>query len=197
MLLYSLPFIAALIGWFTNYIAVKMLFYPKHPVDLGVMKLQGIFPKNQQLLAEKIGRVVAEELLRSDDLKERLSHPENILTIQQMVEARVDHYLNVIFPRSYPITALVLGEKRKEKFKSEVMVELEKAVPEVIDHYMDNLEERFNVEQIISERVAAMGPEKLEELIMKLLRKEFRFIELVGAILGFLIGWLQVLLVQL
>jgi uncharacterized membrane protein YheB (UPF0754 family) len=60
---------------------------------------------------------------------------------------------------------------------------------------MDNIEERFNVEEIISQRVAALQPEKLEELIMKLLNKEFRFIELVGAILGFVIGWLQVLMV--
>jgi hypothetical protein len=30
-ILFLLPFIAALIGWMTNYIAVKMLFHPKEP----------------------------------------------------------------------------------------------------------------------------------------------------------------------
>ena len=195
-MLYSLPFIAALIGWFTNWVAVKMLFYPKEEVNLGFMRLQGVFPRNQAQLAARIGKVVAEELLSSQDLKDRLAHPENVLTINQLVEAKVDHYLNVVFPSQYPITSAIMGTKRRDRFKGDVMVELEKAVPQVIDHYMDNIEERFNVEEIISQRVAALQPEKLEELIMNLLNKEFRFIELVGAILGFVIGWIQVLLVM-
>jgi uncharacterized membrane protein YheB (UPF0754 family) len=51
------------------------------------------------------------------------------------------------------------------------------------------------VEQIIQERVALLPAEKLEGLIMKLLKKEFKFIEYIGAIVGFVIGLLQVAMV--
>ncbi|MGB0918839.1 MAG: DUF445 domain-containing protein [Flavobacteriales bacterium] len=195
-MIYSLPFIAALVGWFTNYIAVKMLFHPKEPVNLfGLYTLQGIFPKNQQEVAEKIGKMVAEELLSSKDLKEKLANPENILSIKAIVEAKIDYYLNVTFPKSYPITSAIVGEKRRTKFKTSVMDEVDESVPAMINSYMANIEEKFNVEQIIKEKVAHLPPERLEDLIMKLLKREFKFIEYIGAIIGFIIGWIQVLMV--
>lgn len=194
-MIYTLPFIAALVGWFTNYIAVKMLFHPKEPVNiLGVYTLQGIFPKNQKKVAENIGKMVAEELLSSDDLKEKLNNPENILSIKELVEAKIDFYLNVTFPKNYPITAAIVGDKRKAKLKEAVMTEVHQSVPSMIDNYMANIEEKFNVEHIIQEKVNKLSPERLEELIMKLLKKEFKFIEYIGAVIGFLIGWIQVLM---
>lgn len=197
-MIWTLPFIAALVGWFTNFIAVKMLFYPKKPFSvLGLFSIQGIFPKNQHQVAEKIGKMVAEELLSSDDLREKLSNPENILSIKEMVQAKIDFYLNVTFPKHYPITAALLGEKRKTKFKDQVMLEVNESVPAVIESYMENLEERFNVEQIIKDKVADLPSEKLESLIMNLLKKEFKFIEYIGAVIGFLIGLLQVAMVLL
>lgn len=197
-MIYTLPFIAALVGWFTNYIAVKMLFHPKQPMNiLGVYTLQGIFPKNQQQVAEKIGKMVAEELLSSNDLKEKLNNPENILSIKELVEAKIDYYLNVTFPKNYPITAALVGDKRRTKFKDTVMEEVDESVPAMIDSYMANIEERFNVEHIIKEKVGLLSPERLEDLIMMLLKKEFKFIEYIGAVIGFVIGWIQVLMVVL
>ena len=140
-MIYTLPFIAALVGWFTNFIAVKMLFYPKEPVRLlGLYTLQGIFPKNQQEVADKIGKMVAEELLSSEDLKEKLNNPENILSIKVLVEAKIDYYLNVTFPKNYPITAALGGDKRKTKFKDSVMSEVDESVATMIDSYMANIE---------------------------------------------------------
>lgn len=197
-MIYTLPFIAALVGWFTNFIAVKMLFHPKNPVNiLGVYTLQGIFPKNQKKVAENIGRMVAEELLSSEDLKEKLNNPENILSIKELVEAKIDFYLNVTFPKNYPITAAIVGDKRKSKLKEAVMDEVHESVPAMIDSYMANIEEKFNVEHIIQEKVNNLSPERLEDLIMKLLNKEFKFIEYIGAVIGFLIGWIQVLMATL
>ena len=43
---------------------------------------------------------------------------------------------------------------------------------------------------MVQERVNASS-EKLETLLNELMKKEFRFIELVGAVLGFLIGCVQ------
>jgi uncharacterized membrane protein YheB (UPF0754 family) len=192
LIVWTMPFISALVGWFTNYLAVKMLFYPKEPWNFGLFKVQGVFPKNQREVAEKIGKMVAEELLSSKDLRDKMNNPENLLNINQIVEAKIDYFLNVKFPRQYPITGMFFTKDRKARMKKELMVEVEQSVPQVIDHYMENLEERFNVEEIIKEKVAQLAPEKLEGLLMKLLAKEFKFIEYIGAVVGFIIGLVQV-----
>jgi uncharacterized membrane protein YheB (UPF0754 family) len=81
--------------------------------------------------------------------------------------------------------------------KGELMAEVEESVPQVIDHYMGNLEERFNVEEIIQDKVSQLPSEKLESLLMKLLSKEFKFIEYIGAVVGFVIGLFQVVVMWL
>ena len=66
-LLFLLPLIAALIGWMTNYIAVKMLFHPKEPKKIVGITFHGVFPKRQNVLAEKLGQLVADELFSISD----------------------------------------------------------------------------------------------------------------------------------
>ena len=60
-MIYVIPFISAFIGWFTNWIAIKMLFHPREPKRFLFMTIQGIFPKRQQQFAQKLGATVANE----------------------------------------------------------------------------------------------------------------------------------------
>jgi len=197
-MIYTLPFIAALVGWFTNYIAVKMLFHPKKPMNiLGVYKLQGIFPKNQQNVANKMGKMVAEELLSSKDLKDRLISPDNIASIVQIIENKVEDFFSVKVPKRFPtLSRIILSEKRKARIVQELMEEVHTAVPDLMNAYFGDLEEQFNIEEMITEKVNLLSSDKLEDLLMSLLEKEFKFIELIGAVIGFIIGWIQVAMVS-
>lgn len=69
------PLIGAVIGYFTNYIAVKMLFKPLRPVYIGKKQLPftpGLIPKRKDQLAEAVGRAVSEKLLTGEDLAQAL-----------------------------------------------------------------------------------------------------------------------------
>ncbi|MGI6014123.1 MAG: DUF445 domain-containing protein [Oscillospiraceae bacterium] len=73
------PLIGALIGYGTNYIAVKMLFRPLYPVKVGRVTLPftpGIIPRRKQALAHAIGMAVGNTLLTGEDLRAALSGGE-------------------------------------------------------------------------------------------------------------------------
>ena len=73
--------ISGLIGFFTNYIAVKMLFRPrteKHIFGRRVPFTPGVIPKNKPRLAKALGRAVGEQLLTGSDLKEALSSDSTV-----------------------------------------------------------------------------------------------------------------------
>mgnify|MGYP000049867163 CR=1 FL=1 len=57
-LVYTLPLIGALIGWLTNYIAIKMLFHPKNEVQAFFIPLQGTFPKRNTAVPRRLGQLV-------------------------------------------------------------------------------------------------------------------------------------------
>lgn len=191
----ALPIIAAAIGWFTNWIAVKMLFRPRKKIRFLFFEIQGIFPKRQHAVAEKIGQMVSKELLSMEDIKERISKPGNLESINKGIEAKIEDYLTKTFPERNPVMSMLMGKKTKQRLKDEFLKEVEDVTPEIINKYVENLEGEFDVAKIIRQRVSLLSPASLERLIMDVLKKEFQFIELIGAILGFLIGVVQVLLV--
>lgn len=66
------PLIGAVIGYFTNFIAVKMLFRPLREVKIGSFRLPftpGIIPKGKERLARALGSAVGENLLTREDLE--------------------------------------------------------------------------------------------------------------------------------
>lgn len=69
------PAVGAVIGYFTNYVAVKMLFHPKNPIKIGGYTLPftpGMIPKRKKELAKAIGRAVEDELFGENEVKEIL-----------------------------------------------------------------------------------------------------------------------------
>lgn len=69
--------LGAIIGYFTNYLAIKMLFRPKRAWYLGKHRVPftpGIIPKNKDRLARAVGQAVGEKLLTRSDIKEQLLH---------------------------------------------------------------------------------------------------------------------------
>ena len=86
------PVIGAVIGYCTNYIAVKMLFRPLRPVPLFGRQLPftpGIIPKGQARLARAIGGVVGDTLLTEEDLQQMLLTEE----VQNQLRISLDNLL--------------------------------------------------------------------------------------------------------
>ena len=197
MIIYLIPFISAFIGWFTNWIAIKMLFHPKDPVRFLGITIQGIFPKRQQQFAEKLGLLVANELIHFDEIAERLKDPEQLRELGPVIEKHIDNFLEVKLKEKLPVISMFVGEGMIAKIKEGMMEEIELLLPEVIGKYTDSLSQKIDVRKMVTEKVAAFSSDKLEEILTAIMKKEFRFVEIIGGILGFLIGLMQILLAQL
>lgn len=193
----SIPIISAVIGWFTNYIAVLMLFNPKQPKRFLGITFHGVFPKRQALIAQKIGKVVADELLSVDDLKERVITPESMDVIYASVENRMDNFLEGKMEKKFPLMSLLTSRSMKMKVRDEMLKEVREQLPNMLDDYIARFEANINIEEMISQKFNQLSTDRLEQVMNDILSKEFRFIEIIGAVIGFIIGLLQVLLAYL
>ncbi len=91
------PLLGALIGYVTNYIAIKMLFRPLRPwyiFGLRIPLTPGIIPSQRQLLARKMGEMVGSHLLTSQDVGQALDKPEFRFKLQQAVSGKLDNFIN-------------------------------------------------------------------------------------------------------
>lgn len=194
-LIYAMPVIGALTGWITNWIAVKMLFHPKEPKNFGLFKVQGVFPKRQKVMAEKLGNIVADELFSIDDVVEKMKSADNT-EVLKFVETKIDEFINVKLAASMPMLSMFLNDDIKAKIKNTLMVEIADVIPGVIETYADKLKNEVDVKAIVYEKVVNFSGDKLEEILVSIMKKEFKFIELLGGVLGFLIGTIQLLLLM-
>ena len=196
-MVYALPFISALIGWFTNWVAVKMMFHPKKKIRIAFFDIQGVFPKRQVEVAQQIGKMVASELLSIEDIKSKLNTPEQIEGIKISIDEKIEDYLINKFPENYPITSFFFGKRSRQRVREDLVLEVERFAPEIIANYADNLGDDLDIEKMVSGKIATMNPDQLEGLINGILKKEFVFIEVIGAVLGFIIGIFQLLLAMI
>lgn len=195
-MIWLLPVISAFIGWFTNWIAIEMLFRPKNPIDFKLFKWQGIFPKNQSEIAMKIGNMVATELLTPADVKAIAMSGDQMTKLRVILDEKLGEYLDTTFQKNHPILAAFFNDKRKEALKMEMLVEADKITPELINTFINSVESKLDIAEMIRVRVEKLELDKLENLLMGILEKEFRFVEILGGVIGFLIGLVQVLITK-
>jgi uncharacterized membrane protein YheB (UPF0754 family) len=187
-----IPVISGFIGWVTNWVAIKMLFHPRKPIRLLGITIQGIFPKRQEQFAIKLGKLVSEQLLSFKDIEQKIVSPENLQKLMPVVESHVDDFLRKKLADVFPVISMFIGEKTISQLKGHFLNELEALFPVLMKRYMGNLQAELDLEKIVTEKVAGFSSDKLEEILMSIMSKEFRFVEILGGVLGFIIGLLQV-----
>lgn len=181
-------------GWVTTWIAIKMLFHPRKPINILGLKIQGIFPKNQRLIAEKLGQVVGKELLSFDEIEQKVTNPENLEKLRPDIEAHIDNFLRNKLKDVFPMLFMMIGEKTIIQLKEAFLSELETLFPLLMKSYMAKLEKDLDLEKIVTEKVANFSTQKLEDILNQITKKEFKFLEFIGGFFGLLIGVVEVVI---
>lgn len=189
-----IPVISAFIGWFTNRIAIKMLFHPKKPKKILGITFQGIFPKRQQQFAMKLGKLVSSELLSFSEIEQKISDQGNVEKILPLLETHIDTFLREKLTTEIPMLGMLIGDKTILQVKGVFMKELKELFPVLMQQYMRTLQHDLNLEKIVMEKAERFSLDKLEDILNQIMSTEFRFAEIMGAVLGFIIGLVQVVI---
>ncbi|WP_029898638.1 DUF445 domain-containing protein [Desulfohalovibrio reitneri] len=191
------PVAGALIGWFTNHLAVKMLFHPRRPVKVGPVTVQGVFPKRQRDLAARLGEMIDRELVSTSDMVEALKDADLGPRLRDTLDEYVDRLLREKLTQAVPMAAMFLGDSTVDRIKAVLVPEMEKMIPDLLDRAGQELTTCYDVSQVVRDKVESFSIEKLEDILFAIMKREFRFIELVGGLLGLAIGIFQSLLFAL
>ena len=159
--------LCAAIGYFTNYIAIKMLFRPRKELRIGSWRVPftpGVIPKNQPRIAAAVGKAVSGTLLTQEDMTARL-------TQGGLKEKLADSIQDALTEQSAPLSELIPGDGAVTEEVSQVIggkildslkkVDMNALVAEVAQNSFGDL---FNSPMI----AMFLGGGMLDNLIMKL-----------------------------
>ncbi len=196
-LIYLIPIISAFIGWFISNTIIYILFQPVKPTLFLGIKLQGIFPKNQQFIAKHIGALVSKEIFSLDELNSKITSPSSIEKVIPFIDEKVDYFLRVKLAEKMPMISMFIGEATMAELKSVFMEELQELFPELMKHYTSGLFADIQLESLIESKILNIQSSQVENIFKLLFADKLKAFVLMSAAFGFIVGLLQLLVVLL
>jgi len=188
-----IPVIGAFIGWITNVLAIRLIFWPYEPVRIPVVNwhLCGVIPKRRGEIAANIGHVVEKELFSVEDFVAFLEKNEiKDKLFSSALEAARNTFTDRL-PRFVPgyikdILANILEDYLKK--------ELPSLLDQLSTEIGDEMRRQIDLGKIIEDRINSFDLRELEDLIVQVSSGELKHIEIMGGFLGFMIGLIQAVL---
>ena len=190
-------FISATIGWITNWVAIKMLFRPHKEINLVLFKIQGLIPKRRAEIGSGIANIIQNELISVKDVISNIDREEFSKRLDSSIDKVLEKNLKAKVKEKFPVLQMFFTDRMAKDVSNtikDIIMENQEKIFEIFSNYA---EENINFEVIISDKISNFSLNKLEEIITLLAKKELKHIEVIGAILGGLIGVAQYLITLL
>jgi uncharacterized membrane protein YheB (UPF0754 family) len=165
-----IPVVSGIIGWLGTWIAAKVFLYR-------------IIPHNLQSVAEKTGKA-ASAAFSFAELEKKIIDPDNVKKIMPVVEEHVDDFLRNRLKEKMPVIGMFIGNKTIDSLKEIFLKEIEDLFPQVLKQFSGNLQNEFDIETMIADKITNVSAAQWEEMLAPALR----YFQIMGAVTGFLIG---------
>jgi len=186
-----LPLFGLIVGWATNWLALKMIFNPKELWSFGPIKIQGLFHKRQYEVARDYGNLVADEVVTPQKILEAIlrgTYSDRIVTlIGHHVERAIDEQAGY----AKPFVTLAVGSERYRQIQQSAVYAMVLRMPETMAHVTDYAEEAMDIRQTLITRLQALESTEFEGMLRPAFEEDEWILIAVGAALGFAVGWFQ------
>lgn len=181
--------IGGLIGWITNVLAIKLLFRPLNPIKIPIINFEiwGLIPKRKGEIAANIGEVVSKELLSIDDIINNAFEDNDKEALNIYITDKIKDVINKKL-EAIPMAFRMMANPFIDDILNK---EVPNAVNSIGNDLIDNIKNKVSIEKIVEDKVNELDLLKLEDIILKVAKKELKQIEYWGLVLGALIGLIQ------
>jgi uncharacterized membrane protein YheB (UPF0754 family) len=197
--IWIMPLFGLFTGWFTDWLALKMVFDPKHPKKylFGLVEWQGLFLKRRMEVSAEYGRLIAAEIVTPRNILDAvLTGPLSdrlFAMVQKQVQRMVDEQAGI----ARPFVVFAVGTTKYREMKQLVAQEMMKRLPETMKHVEDYAGKAMDLENLLASKMKDLTVEEYEALLRPAFQQDEWILIAVGAALGFFVGELQVLAMEL
>jgi uncharacterized membrane protein YheB (UPF0754 family) len=185
----------ALIGWFTNTVAIKMLFRPLKPwrIPFTQIEFQGLIPRRRAEITSSISKTVEEQLVSVKYMAGRLVEGENKAELVRIIRVKI---LSVIEDKIPSIIPKGITQALLARLKMVLTEEIENFIDNSLVEMIEQTVEKIDISSMVEEQINSLELQEVERLILDIAGRELKYIELLGGILGGVIGLVQGLIIR-
>ena len=181
LMLLLIPLISAVVGWFTNFLAVKMMFYPIEFIGIKpIFGWQGLIPMKRKEMAEIEVELVLGKLLSVEEITGRLDPDEISKRMNRRLKQKIKILVNEVMEEAAPAIWAGLPAQAKQLIYTRIDMDLPNVVRKIVSDFQHNVHEILDIKELVVTQLVN-NPKLINEIFLSAGAKEFPFIEKSGA----------------
>ena len=190
--------VGALIGWFTNYLAIKLLFRPYNEINLGLFKLQGLIPKRRHEIAVNIAEVIETELISIREIGDKLDTSSfEYDDLDDFLDRLVKEKIKAELLEKNPFLKMFMNDGILNKMRDYIKKLILDNKEELFQLLLKSIEKNVDLKGHIIEKMDNFSLREIEDIIIRISKRELKHIEILGGILGGIIAVFQYLIITI
>lgn len=188
-----LPAFGLMVGYATNWVALKMIFNPKELWRIGPFSVQGLFHKRQMEVARDYGELVSQEILTPGNILEAILKGPYADKLFALVGRHVQEAIDDSASVARPFVAWTVGTRNYRLMKESAISEVLARMPVALQHVTDYAEDAMQIRDTLVTRLQALNSTDFEGMLRPAFEEDEWILIAVGAALGFAVGWFQLI----
>ncbi len=187
----SMPFVAALIGYVTKIVAIKMMFQPIEFIGIKpIFGWQGIVPRKAATMASIACDTMTSRLIKPEDIFNKLDPDRIAKEIEKPLLAAVEDITREVAAHYSPGLWEAAPEAVKRLIISRIQAEAPNIVRSIMIDIKQNIDSVFDLKDMVVSNLLRDKP-LLNRIFLEAGSGEFKFIRNSGIYFGFMIGVVQ------
>lgn len=184
-----LAVIGGFIGCVTNVVAIRLIFRPIEPIKIPILNIEivGLIPKRRAEIAANVGEIIQEEFLSMDEILANIITDEDKEEVVRYIKARV----KIIIHEKVSFIPSGIKNMIQDYLGEIIESEVKQSIDELSKNIINKANERIDIQKMVEDKINELDLYELEEIIIRIAKKELKHIEFLGLVLGFLIGIAQ------
>ena len=190
-----MPFTYGFVGWFTNWVALKMTFYPLNFVGIPpYLGWQGIIPRKAYKMASKSVDIITTRLIKVDEVFSRIQPDQVAKELRPLLNEISNDLVKDVVDDINPNLWKFLPDAVKNEMLLQVQGNNKETIKLITDQMRSNIYEIFDIKALVLKSLTGPNVHLVVEMFQKVGGPEFRFIEVSGLYFGFLLGLIQMVI---
>lgn len=185
------------VGFISDYIALNMLFRPIEPKKyLGFIPFQGLLHAQRDKVTRDYARILADDLFSPDILFDGVLRGPGADKLFALVSKEVSAAIDAQTGIATPLVKMTVGTQRYNSLKDSLAQLVLERLPDTLVEAQDYAMKTLDLEQTIIDKMGQLSNEEYESILRPVFKDDEPTMIAVGAVLGGVVGELQVLLIE-
>jgi uncharacterized membrane protein YheB (UPF0754 family) len=188
---WTLPVAGFLVGWITNFLALKVIFAPLEPKQILCWELQGIFLKRQNEVSATFARIVCVEILHIKAIWDAIFAGKLSKNFFAMLRAHTLVFTEKLIAEIKPVAIAAMGAAEFAKMKEDIAQKVIDNIPSIIDHSYAYTQEALDMETTIRTKMQELPAPDFEGVLHPAFQEDEFTLIMLGGVLGAIVGVIQ------